>query len=136
MTCSSPTSAPGLPRRRGTSTILVCEDDASLRELICAILRDEFEVSEAADGDEAIEIARAVRPELMVLDIMLPGRSGLEVIGDVKSMAETAAMRVIAMSAWDDVADQALEAGADAFLQKPFLPDELVARVRGMLGHP
>jgi DNA-binding response OmpR family regulator len=130
------TFAPGQARRRGTATILVCEDDASLRELICAILRDEFDVSEAADGDEAIALARAVRPELMVLDIMLPGRSGLEVIDDVRSTAETAAMRVIAMSAWDDVADQALKAGADAFLQKPFLPDELVARVRGMLGHP
>jgi two-component system response regulator MtrA len=136
MTFTSETFAPGQPRPRETSMILVCEDDASLRELICAILRDEFEVSEAADGDEAIALAREVRPELMVLDIMLPGRSGLEVIGDVRSTAETAAMRVIAMSAWDDVADQAIQAGADAFLQKPFLPDELVARVRGMLGHP
>jgi DNA-binding response OmpR family regulator len=136
MTSTSPPLAPGLPRRRKTSKILVCEDDASLRELICTILRDEFEVSEAADGDEAIELARTFRPEVIVLDVMLPGRSGLDVIDNVRSTAETAAMRVIAMSAWDDVAERALAAGADAFMQKPFLPDELVARVRGMLGHP
>jgi DNA-binding response OmpR family regulator len=116
--------------------ILVCEDDASLRELICTILRDEFEVGEASDGDEAIHLAHAFRPELMVLDIMLPGRSGLEVLDDVRSSPQTAAMPVIAISAWDDVADQALEAGADAFLPKPFLPDELAARVRDVLGHP
>jgi DNA-binding response OmpR family regulator len=115
--------------------ILVCEDDASLRELICAILRDEYEVREAADGDEALLLARAFRPELMVLDVMLPGRSGLEVLGDVRSSAETAAIPVIAISAWDNVADQALDAGADAFLRKPFLPDELTDRVREMLHH-
>lgn len=116
--------------------ILVCEDDASLRELVCTILRDEYDVREAADGDEAIQQVRLRPPKLVVLDIMLPGRSGLEVIDDLRSNAETAATLVIAMSAWDDVGELALEAGADAFLLKPFLPDELVARVRGMLGHP
>lgn len=115
--------------------ILVCEDDASLRELVCTILREEFEVTEAADGDEAIQLARLRPPKLVVLDIMLPGRNGLEVIDDLRSNAETAGTRVIAMSAWDEVAELALDAGADAFLLKPFLPDELAASVRGMLGH-
>jgi DNA-binding response OmpR family regulator len=117
------------------SMILVCEDDASLRELICAILGDEFEVSEAADGDEAMELALRLRPELMVLDIMLPGRSGLEILEEIRSTVETAAMPVIAVSAWDNLDYQALAAGADAFLPKPFHPDELARRVREMLNH-
>jgi DNA-binding response OmpR family regulator len=69
----------------------------------------------------------------MVFDALPPARSVLEVLDDVRPSAETAGMPMIAISALDNVGDRALEAGADAFLRKPFLPDELTDRVHEML---
>ena len=67
------------------ATILVCDDDPSLRELVRAVLGPRYRFIEAADGTEALELARELRPDLIVLDVMLPDGSGLEVCRDLRA---------------------------------------------------
>ncbi|HEY3181404.1 MAG TPA: response regulator [Gaiellaceae bacterium] len=115
-------------------TILVVDDEPPLRELIRVSLGDRFAFAEAGDADEAWAEAKLRRPDLVVLDIMLPGRSGLELLRQLKSDTELAHVPVVVLSAWqtDQDARDALDAGADAFFPKPFAPDEL-ARVVDVL---
>jgi two-component system phosphate regulon response regulator PhoB len=115
-------------------TILVVDDEAPLRELIRVSLGDRFAFAEAGDAEAAWAEAQLRRPDLVVLDIMLPGRSGLELLRQLKSDAKLARVPVVVLSAWqtDQDARDALDAGADAFFPKPFAPDEL-ARVVDVL---
>jgi DNA-binding response OmpR family regulator len=115
-------------------TILVVDDEPPLRELIRVSLGNRFEFTEAGDADEAWAEAQSRRPDLVVLDIMLPGRSGLELLRQLKSDADLAGVPVVVLSAWQTEQDarDALDAGADAFFPKPFAPDEL-ARVVDVL---
>ena len=115
-------------------TILVVDDEPPLRELIRVSLGNGFEFTEAGDAEEAWAEARSRRPDLVVLDIMLPGRSGLELLRQLKSDSDLAGVPVVVLSAWQTEQDarDALDAGADAFFAKPFAPDEL-ARAVGVL---
>jgi DNA-binding response OmpR family regulator len=116
----------------GTS-VLVCDDEASLRELIRATLGDRYRVYEAADGDEALELARSLRPRVVILDVMLPKRNGLEVLAELRADKELAGTRVIIVTAWSHAHVSVAAAGADHFLEKPFEPDELLALVDGLV---
>jgi DNA-binding response OmpR family regulator len=114
--------------------ILVVDDEPHIVEVIRAYLvREGHEVSTAADGDAALERAHAELPDLVVLDLMLPRRSGFDVLRELRVGGSTTA--VIMLTARDDVIDRVagLEMGADDYVTKPFEPRELVARVGAVL---
>lgn len=116
--------------------VLICDNEAPLRALVCATLDPAgYQLAEAADGDEALALSERLRPDLIVLDMMMPGRSGLEVLAALRSNPELAATKVILLTARAQVADReaARRAGADEFLAKPFSPQHLCEVVRTML---
>jgi CheY-like chemotaxis protein len=110
-------------------TILICEDEPSLRELVRATLGPAYRCADAATGDEALELARELAPDVIVLDLMLPGRSGLDVLAELRSDEAIRDTPVVVMTAWTHAQEAALASGADRFLAKPFEPDELKALV-------
>ncbi|HEY7795588.1 MAG TPA: response regulator [Gaiellaceae bacterium] len=114
-------------------TILVCDDDPSLRELVRAVLGDGYGFIEAADGVEALDLARDASPDLIVLDVMLPGMSGIEVLAALKADEALAAIPVVVITAWSHAELEAGVAGADRFVRKPFDPDALSAAVEELL---
>ena len=114
-------------------TILICEDEEPLRELIRAALGNGYRYLETADGTEAIELARTEAPDLVVLDVMMPGTSGLEVLAALREGTGTGTIPVVVLTAWTHAQQEALEAGAQRFLSKPFDPDELQAIVDELL---
>jgi len=114
--------------------ILICDDERPLRELVKAALGDSYDYEEAADALEAEEVLAQRRPDLLVLDVMLPGKSGLELLGELRDRPETADIPVVVISAWHGEYEQtALGTGASAFLGKPFDPDELAVTVEKLV---
>jgi DNA-binding response OmpR family regulator len=114
-------------------TILICEDDENLRQLIRVVLDGRYRFVEAQDGSEALELALRLRPDLIILDLMLPGTSGFEVLTQLREQLPDAETRVIVLSAWGHADQAALGAGADRFVPKPFEPDDLRAIVSEVL---
>src|SRR5712692_4565120 len=115
------------------STLLVVDDEPVVRDVVIRYLRrDGHQTREAATGDEARQILGAESPELVVLDVMLPGTDGLELCRWIRSRSE---LPVIMLTARGDEADRivGLELGADDYVTKPFSPRELAARVRTVL---
>jgi DNA-binding response OmpR family regulator len=120
--------AAGAPTR-----VLVVEDDATVAEVVVRYLeREGFEVEWVADGREALERADKALPDLVVLDLMLPGLDGLEVC---RRLRELAPIPVIMLTARGEESDRVLglELGADDYVAKPFSPRELTARVKSVL---
>jgi CheY-like chemotaxis protein len=114
-------------------TILVCEDEEPLRELVRATLGSGYRLVDAVDGHEALERLASERPDLVVLDIMLPGKSGIEVLEALRGGRSAPLTPVVVLTAWTHAEDEVLAAGADRFLSKPFDPDELKAIVDDLL---
>ncbi len=114
-------------------TILVCDDDPPLRELVRAVLGPRYQFIEAADGTEALAAARDVRPDVMVLDVMLPGINGIDVLRELRSDEQIADIPVVVITAWSHAEAEAWAAGADRFVSKPFDPDELSRAVEELL---
>ena len=117
--------------------VLVADDDPLIRELIQFRLeRSGYEVVIAEDGDQALKIARERSPDLVVLDVMMPGLNGYEVTRSLRADEETKRIPVILLTARVQEADvaQGFDAGADDYLTKPFSPQELRARVQAILG--
>ncbi len=117
-----------------TPTVLVCDDEDVLRALVRASL-DGYRVVEARDGDESLLVARGERPDLILLDMMMPGRSGIDVLRDLRADPTLAAIPVVMLTARTQLGDReaAERAGADRFLGKPFSPQELAALVDELL---
>ncbi len=118
------------------TTILVVDDERNLVELIASYLRaDGYAVLTAYDGPAALEVARRERPDLVVLDIMLPALDGLEVCRRLRQFSDA---YVVMLTARGEEVDKivGLSVGADDYVTKPFSPRELVARVRAMLRRP
>jgi DNA-binding response OmpR family regulator len=117
-----------------TSRILIADDEPHIREVVRAYLeREGYEVFEASDGEAALEHGRSSGLDLMVLDVMLPVRSGFDVLRTLRS--EGSPVGVLLLTARDDVIDRVagLELGADDYVTKPFEPREVVARVGAIL---
>jgi DNA-binding response OmpR family regulator len=113
--------------------VLVVDDEPMVREVLSRYLeRDGFEVESAADGELALEAFEARRPDLVLLDLMLPRVDGFEVFRRIRARAPSP---VIMITARGDVTDRivGLETGADDYISKPFSPAEVVARVRAVL---
>jgi two-component system, OmpR family, phosphate regulon response regulator PhoB len=117
----------------GAKTILICEDDQNLRQLVRVILGDGYRFVEAHNGPEALELALELRPDLIILDLMLPGSSGLEVLTELREQLPAAETPVVVMSAWGHADQAALDAGADRFVAKPFEPEQLATIVTEVL---
>jgi two-component system OmpR family response regulator/two-component system alkaline phosphatase synthesis response regulator PhoP len=115
------------------ATILVCDDDPSLRELVRAVLGPEYRYIEAADGTEGLAAAQELNPDLIVLDVMLPGLSGIEVLDAIRGSDSLKDISVVVISAWSHAELDARVAGADRFVSKPFDPDELSRAVEELL---
>jgi two-component system, OmpR family, phosphate regulon response regulator PhoB len=116
--------------------LLIADDEPAVRALVHVTLEgDDYEILEAADGVEALEVARGESPSLVLLDIMMPGMNGLEVCRIIKSDPTTSGTVVVMLTAQAQQRDRdrGLAAGADVYFTKPFSPLallDLVARVR------
>jgi CheY-like chemotaxis protein len=121
------------------SRILVCDNETVLRALVRdALATGDYDIVEARDGDESVDVARASEPDLIVLDMMMPGRSGLEVLEELRAEPSFAETPVIMLTARAQAADRqaAADAGASHFLPKPFSPLALASLVEELLnGH-
>ncbi|MDX6408892.1 MAG: hypothetical protein QOE13_1963 [Gaiellaceae bacterium] len=120
------------------STILVCDNEEVLRGLVSASLEGNgYTLVEARDGDEAVEQARLIRPDLILLDMMMPGQTGLEVLAELRGDPGLRDIPVVMLTARAQVTDReaARLAGADSFLAKPFSPLELAGVVKELLGN-
>jgi DNA-binding response OmpR family regulator len=121
----------------GTPLVLCADDDEDILSLVSLRLqRAGFQVATAADGEEAMQGARDRRPALAVLDVMMPKRTGYEVLAELRGDEALRGMKVILLSARVQEGDVArgMDAGADAYLVKPFRAQELVSKVEELLG--
>ena len=113
--------------------VLIVDDDQFIRKLIATTLEDvaEFDLHEAADGVEAIEVARQTRPTLVFLDVDMPGLDGIEACRRLRADARTSEATIVMLTAayGDDVEARAEAAGADLFFTKPFSPLDLLRLV-------
>jgi len=116
--------------------ILVVEDEPDIRKLVhYNLTQDHYRVVEAENGEQALKIIQRDKPSLVILDLMMPGMSGLEVCRALRGQDATAKLPILMLTAKAGEADRVLglELGADDYLAKPFSPRELVARVRAIL---
>jgi len=116
--------------------ILVVEDESDIRKLIVYhLLQERFRILEAENGEEALELVNREKPRLIILDLMLPGLSGLEFCKMIRQQAPTAHVPILMVTAKAGEADRVvgLEMGADDYITKPFSPREMVARVKAVL---
>lgn len=114
-------------------TILICDDEPALRELIRASMDDGYEFAEASDGLIAMELAHEVEPDLVILDLMLPRLSGLEVLARFNGDEQLKDVPVVVITAWNETREAVLAAGADDFVSKPFDPEELRTAVNRLV---
>jgi CheY-like chemotaxis protein len=116
--------------------VLVCDNEEVLRALVRAALAPGgYEITEARDGDESVELARRLEPDLIVLDMMMPGRSGLDVLREMRRDPDLREMRVLMLTARTQERDRgaAIAVGANRYLAKPFSPLQLVSLVEDLL---
>jgi len=116
--------------------VLLVEDEADIRELIrYSLMQGGFEVEEASDGAEALDKLRTFAPDLVVLDLMLPGMLGLEVCRLLRLRTDTAGLPILIVSAKSNASDKAtgLAMGADDYVTKPFSPRDLLERAIALL---
>jgi CheY-like chemotaxis protein len=127
-----PHAARGRSAARPRPLVLIADDHAHIRELIRVVL-SEYAVAEAKNGPEALSLAHELHPDIVILDIMLPLLSGLEVLTDIRADPELERVGVIVMTAQPAHREEAVEAGADAYFEKPFDPDELVSVIEEVM---
>jgi two-component system response regulator MtrA len=119
----------------GRARILVVDDDAALAEMLTLVLHnDGFQSRIVARGDEALAAFREYKPDLVLLDLMLPGTDGIEVCRQIRAES---GVPIVMLTAKSDTVDVVvgLESGADDYVAKPFKPKELIARIRARMRH-
>ena len=119
-----------------SSRILIADDEADARNLIgCALEAPSHELLYAADGSEAMEICRDSLPDIAVIDVQMPGKTGIEVCREIKALAEGCFVPVLLLTCQSEIPDKVhgLDSGADDYITKPFSFAELAARVRSFL---
>lgn len=117
-------------------TILIIEDEVDIADLVAFNLkRNDFDVSVANDGLQGLVSARKMLPDLIILDLMMPGMDGIQLFKELRREAETRKIPVIMLTARGQTEDkiQGLELGADDYMTKPFSPKELMLRVKNLL---
>lgn len=118
---------------RMNARILVVDDDTAISEMIGIVLKGEgYEPQFAADGAEALDLFRTMRPDLVLLDLMLPGIDGIQVCSTIRAESGVPIIMLTAKGETTDVV-KGLESGADDYVVKPFNPKELVARIKTRL---
>jgi CheY-like chemotaxis protein len=115
------------------ATVLICEDEPALRELIRVSLEGPYEFAEADDGEESLAAARRLRPDLVILDVMMPRLSGIEVLTEIRRDETLAATPVIVLTAQPETREEALQKGADRVIDKPFVPEDISSAVEEVL---
>jgi DNA-binding response OmpR family regulator len=116
--------------------VMLIEDEPHIAEAICFILRrDGLQVTAFADGMGAVAAVRAAGPDMLILDLMLPGASGLEIVADLRADAAMRDLPVLMLTAKGQVRDReaAMQAGVTQFMTKPFANAEMLAAVRALL---
>ncbi|MDP9491048.1 MAG: response regulator, partial [Actinomycetota bacterium] len=116
--------------------VLICDNESPLRALVrAAVSVDGYEIHEARDGDESLQLARELEPDLIVLDMMMPGRTGLEVLVELRTEERFQETPVVMLTARAQASDRiaAAEAGVSRFVAKPFSPLELGMIVKELL---
>jgi two-component system phosphate regulon response regulator PhoB len=124
------------PSKPSRKTVLVADDEPDVLNLVAMNLqRAGFDILKAADGEQALQLARDEEPDLVILDLMMPALSGLEVAKLLKQSPGTARIPVLMLTAKSDEVDRIVgfELGADDYVTKPFSPRELVLRVQSVL---
>ena len=111
------------------ATVLICDDEPSLR----VSLVGPYRFAEADDGEQSLALARQLRPEVMILDMMMPRRSGLEVLAEIRQDEVLSGTAVIVLTAQPETREEALRQGADLVMVKPFEPEQITAAVEGVL---
>jgi DNA-binding response OmpR family regulator len=125
-----------LPTDKALATVVIADDEPSMRLLVrTTIESDHFNVVEAGDGNEAWALIVQHKPALVLLDVQMPGRNGLDILASIRSDPELSATRVILLTAKALASDRAsgIAAGADFYLTKPFSPLDLLTRVEAAL---
>ena len=121
-----------------SSKILIADDEpAIVTALEFLVRRSGYEVEIARDGDEALRLAEAMRPDLVLLDVMMPVKSGYEVCWRLRERPESRAVKIVMLSAKGRDAEVAkgLAVGADVYVTKPFSTRDLMSRIRALLKH-
>lgn len=117
--------------------VLVADDDRNVLFMISELLaRSDYEVSQAVNGDQALQMARELVPDVVILDVMMPGRDGLEVCRALKADPATAGIKIIFVTAKAQGKDReaGLEAGADDYITKPFKLQEILLKIKQQTG--
>ncbi len=116
-------------------TVLIVDDESYIREFLAQILSKHFRIAFAKDGKEALEMAKTVKPAIIVLDVLMPGQNGIETCKKLREQRESEEIPVIMLTAVNEPEQRikAFNAGADDYLAKPFLPEELIARINRKL---
>ncbi len=133
--CATGNGAHAAPSGAGKFSVLVVDDEPDMRRFLVSLVAPEYRVWQAADGVEAVEVARLRRPDLILLDLMLPRMDGLAVCETLKNDAELKGIKIVLLTARMDERSKisALESGADDFLTKPFSTTEVQTRVANLL---
>ncbi len=117
--------------------VLVVDDEPFIcRSLSFVLQKENYDVSEARNGEEALQVIRDIKPDLVFLDVMMPKMNGFDVTREVKADPELKGTKIILLTAKGQDADRAhgVEAGADDYMTKPFSPTKILERARRMLG--
>jgi CheY-like chemotaxis protein len=115
------------------ATVLICDDEPPLRELIRISLDGPYRFVEAHDGEQSLEVARRERPDVVILDMMMPRLNGLEVLEELRSEEDLASIPIIVLTAQPATREDALRAGADVVMVKPFEPEQIATAVEEVL---
>ena len=116
--------------------VLVCDDEPNLRELIRVSLGPDYVVHEAEDGEEALALAHALEPELVILDLMMPRLNGFDVLAKLKADPALARTRILVVTAQPASEEEAREKGADGVIVKPFAPEDLAELAAALVETP